>query len=89
MEARAASRAVPPPDAGGPFLVLDATGDEAFHSAEGRRLAQVPVEGQVFDLGAADLDGDGREELIVLTGGYRLLVLRDTGAAAATLRRPH
>ena len=42
--------------------------------------AMTPVDGQVMDLVAADFDGDGTDELVAVTGAYRLLVMRPSGA---------
>ena len=44
------------------------------------RVAMTPLDGQVMDLVAADLDGDGTDELVAVTGAYRLLLLRLSGA---------
>jgi putative pyrroloquinoline-quinone binding quinoprotein len=47
--------------------------------ARGRKLTVLPVEGQVMDLAPADLDTDGSDELVVVTGAHRLFVLRPAG----------
>jgi outer membrane protein assembly factor BamB len=47
---------------------------------QGKKLAVTPVDGQVMELAAADFDGDGSDELVAVTGAYRLLVLRRGGA---------
>ena len=39
-----------------------------------------PVDGQVMDLAAADFDGDGTDELVAVTGAYRPLGVRPSGA---------
>jgi hypothetical protein len=52
----------------------------AVVDAEGRRLAMTPLDGQVMELAAADFDGDGTDELIAVTGAYRLLMMRPSGA---------
>jgi hypothetical protein len=57
------------------------SGFVAVVDGEGRRLALTPLDGQVMDLAAADFDGDGTDELVVVTGAYRLLLMRPSGAA--------
>lgn len=47
---------------------------------DGLRRATFPLEGQVMDLVAVDLDGDAREEIVAVTGAYRMIALPDTGA---------
>ena len=56
------------------------SGFVAVVDGQGRKLAVTPVDGQVMDLAAADFDGDGTDELVAVTGAYRLLVLRPSGA---------
>ena len=56
------------------------SGFVAVVDGEGGKLAVTPVDGQVMDLAAADFDGDGTDELVAVTGAYRLLVLRPSGA---------
>jgi hypothetical protein len=56
------------------------SGFVAVVDGEGRKLAVTPVDGQVMDLAAADFDGDGTDELVAVTGAYRLLLLRPSGA---------
>jgi hypothetical protein len=46
-----------------------------------RKLAVTPLDGQVMELAAADFDGDGTDELVAVTGAYRLLMMRPSGAA--------
>ena len=57
------------------------SGFVAVVDGEGRKLAMTPLDGQVMDLAAADFDGDGTDELIAVTGAYRLILLRPSGAA--------
>jgi hypothetical protein len=56
------------------------SGFVAVLDGQGRKLAVTPVDGQVMDLAAADFDGDGSDELVAVSGAYRLLVLRLSGA---------
>jgi hypothetical protein len=56
------------------------SGYVAVLDGRGARLAVTPVDGQVIDLVAGDLDGDGTDELVAVTGAYRLLLLRLSGA---------
>ena len=56
------------------------SGFVAVVDGQGRKLAVTPVDGQVMDLAAADFDGDGSDELVAVSGAYRLLVLRLSGA---------
>jgi hypothetical protein len=56
------------------------SGFVAVVDGQGRTLAVAPVDGQVMDLAAADFDGDGTDELVAVTGAYRLMVLRPSGA---------
>jgi hypothetical protein len=56
------------------------SGFVAVVDGKGRKLAVTPLDGQVMDLAAADFDGDGTDELVAVTGAYRLLLLRPSGA---------
>src|SRR5262249_36764914 len=51
------------------------SGYVAVIGLDGRVRTRLPVAGQVIDVGAFDLDGDGEDELVAITGAYRLLVL--------------
>jgi len=55
------------------------SGFVAVVDGQGRKLAVTPVDGQVMELAAADFDGDGSDELVAVTGAYRLLVMRPSG----------
>jgi len=57
------------------------SGFVAVVDGAGRRLSMTPLDGQVIDLAAADFDADGTDELVAVTGAYRLLLLRASGAA--------
>ena len=52
----------------------------AVVDGQGRKLAVTPVDGQVMDLVAADFDGDGTDELVAVSGAYRLILMRPSGA---------
>jgi hypothetical protein len=57
------------------------SGFVAVVDGTGRRLSMTPLDGQVMDLAAADFDGDGTDELVAVTGAYRLILMRPSGAA--------
>jgi hypothetical protein len=56
------------------------SGFVAVVDGQGRKLAVTPVDGQVMDLVAADFDGDGTDELVAVSGAYRLFLMRPSGA---------
>ena len=56
------------------------SGFVAVVDGQGRKLGVTPVDGQVMDLVAADFDGDGTDEIVAVTGAYRLFLLRSSGA---------
>ena len=56
------------------------SGFVAVLDGQGRKLAVTPVDGQVMELAAADFDGDGTDEIVAITGAYRLLLMRPSGA---------
>src|SRR5262249_15381526 len=51
------------------------SGHVAVIGLDGRVGLRFPVDGQVMDVGAVDLDGDGQEEIAVANGAYQLVVL--------------
>jgi FG-GAP repeat protein len=56
------------------------SGYVAVIARDGGRRALFPLDGQVMDVAAADLDGDGGDEIVAVTGAYRLVTLGPTGA---------
>lgn len=78
---------VPQPGGEQAFLATGARGTLQCLMEDGKRLWEMPLAGGVPPtLSAADLDGDGRAELVATTAGHRVRVFSLTDAGAFSQR---